>query len=452
MPELTQEALTDLLKKAGEDGAKAGAEAAVRAMNTVDPQDRPAGSASPVGSNVNLKRPQKISLAKAIIAMREGTWRDSGLENELSEATKEKYGFAEPKSFALPSNPEAWSDVLEATDAPIEGRKALREWAVRAMSEGTTSAGGALVPAQYLQDLFVLSPQTAVAFRNAPGVESMPVNSNVVYLPRETVMPSSAAYAEAGTISATDATFAQQAITIKKQAAYSQFSNELLADATPAFEAYIAKTLARSLALFQDLQFLEGSGSGNNVTGLGSYSGLTTGYTAATNGDSYSAAGAADLLINLVFALRIAGVEPSAWIMHPRTLQSVSKIKDSQNRYVVESIGGVFGAPVAIPNTGQLQTAIGPTPPVWRAQLLGIPVLLTSQIPINETQGSSNVSSHLYIGDFSFARVLDRQSIEMSISEHIAFTTDQTAVRVTARSAPVLLAPAAFTKQVGIIP
>ena len=451
MPEITQEALTDLLKKAGEDGAKAGADAAIRAMNTVDPQDRPGQGSAPV-SNVNFKRPARISLAKAIIALREGNWKHAPLEQELSDAAKEKYGSDEPRGFALPSNPFPLSDVLEAANAPVEGRAALRDYAVRAMSEGTTSAGGALVPAQYLQDLFVLSLQTGVAFRNAPGVESIPVASNVVYLPRETVMPSSAAYAEAGTLSATDATFAQQSITIKKQAAYSQFSNELLADATPAFEAYIAKTLARSLALFQDLQFLEGSGSGNNVTGMGSYSGLTTGYTAATNGDSYSAAGAADLLINLLFSLRIAGVEPNAWIMHPRVLQSVSKIKDSQNRYVVESIGGVFGAPVAIPNVGQLQTAIMPTPPVWRAQLLGIPVLLTSQIPITETQGSATNATHVYVGDFSFARVLDRQTIEMAISEHIAFTTDQTAVRVTGRAAPVLLAPAAFTKQVGIIP
>jgi hypothetical protein len=39
----------------------------------------------------------------------------------------------------------------------------------------------------------------------------------------------------------------------------------------------------------------------------------------------------------------------------------------------------------------------------------------------------------------------------MAISEHIYFTTDQTAVRVSGRSSIVLLQPAAFIKQTGII-
>ncbi len=38
------------------------------------------------------------------------------------------------------------------------------------------------------------------------------------------------------------------------------------------------------------------------------------------------------------------------------------------------------------------------------------------------------------------------------LSEHVAFNTDQTAVRVSGRMAPVLIAPGAFTKQSGIIP
>ena len=69
-----------------------------------------------------------------------------------------------------------------------------------------------------------------MAFANCPGVTRIPVNSNLIYFPRETVMPTSAPYAEAATITPSDATFAQQAITIKKQSAYNQFSNEMLAE------------------------------------------------------------------------------------------------------------------------------------------------------------------------------------------------------------------------------
>jgi hypothetical protein len=54
------------------------------------------------------------------------------------------------------------------------------------------------------------------------------------------------------------------------------------------------------------------------------------------------------------------------------------------------------------------------------------------------------------MGDFNFAHILERQAIELAQADQILFTTDQTAVRVTARTAIVLLAPAAFMKQTGV--
>ena len=443
-----------------EASATAAAEAAVRAIkaspdNAPAPGDRPGGT----GANVNLNRPQRLSLARTITALRDHSWTGAELERDFVQATRSLYPIpdADGNSAILPATRTAFGHVLEESAINlVEGK--FRDFAVRYApavrdaGEGSAAAGGALVPAQYLQDLFTLSLQTAVAFRNAPGVDTIPVRSNLVYHPRETVMPTSAAYAEAGVIAESDPTFAQQSITIRKQASLNKFSNELLADATPEYEAYIARSITRSVALLQDFQFLEGPGTGANVVGLGSYAGLTAGYAPATNGDSYSAAGAADKLIDLVFLARAAGWEPSAWIMHPRTLQSLSKLKDTNNRYILESIGGNFGAPRVIPDAGALQTNIGPNPAVWRAMLLGYPVLLTSQLPINETQGTSLNASHVYLGDFNFARVLERQAIEIAMADQIYFTTDQTAVRAAARSAVLLTAPAAFIKQGGIIP
>ncbi len=418
-------------------------EKAVRAANAVDPAARPTLGAP----NVTRSRPHEFSLARTILALREGSWTGRELERDIVQATAEVYRVTPDRGeVAVPKDALAFRSVVEAASIRAEAP------AFRDAGEGTTAAGGALVPPQYLQDQFVLSAQTAVAFRNAPGVQTIPVASNSVFLPRETIMPAAAAYAEAGTIANADPTFGQQNIVIKKQAVLNRFSNELLADSTPAFEAYLGRTLARSLAIFQDKQFLEGDGTGANVTGLAAYSGLTAGYAAAANGDSYSASGAADKLIDLVYALRAVGVEPNAWIMHPRTAQSLSKVKDTNGRYLLESFGGVFGAPVSIPNVGALATQVGYTPGPWRGMLLGMPVLFTTQIPITETQGTSTNATHIYLGDWNFAAVLERQTIELAMSEHINFTTDQTAVRVSGRAAPALTIPAAFVKQTGIIP
>jgi HK97 family phage major capsid protein len=427
---------------------------AVRAADVPKAEDRPAPPSAPA---VLRRKPERISIARMIRAMRDKAWDRFPLERDYVQAARELANLrdADPSNAVLPTNLELHSQILEQADLPAPERPALRAWieSVRAMGEGTTAAGGALVPPQYLQEAFIHALMGPIAFRQAPGVDVIPVNSNLVYFPREVTAPASGVSAEAGTLTSADATFAQQSITIQKQYAYAQFSNELLADANPAFDRYIARTLVRSLTRKQDQQYLEGTGVAPQITGLGAYSGLTSGYTPAANGDSWSAQGALDEVIDLVYILRTAGVEPNAWIMHPRTMQSLAKVKDSQGRYVLESVNQVFGAPVLIPAAGSLETQIAPTPPTpYRATLLGLPVLLSDQISITETQGSASNATHVYLGDFNFARVLERQAIELATSEHIAFTTDQTAVRAIGRSAIVLLAPAAFIKQGGIIP
>ena len=437
---------------------------ALRAADVANAAERPGGTNVP---NVNLGRPVRLSIAKAIIAMRDGNWAGAELERDFGQATRSLYSgthSTESGSFFYPSNPLAYVDVIDQAAINVEHKNHLVEWAARAVAtraanEGSTTAGGALVPPAYMQSQFVLSLQTAVAFRNTPGHDVIPVPSPLTYWPRETVMPTSGAYAEAATITESDPTFAQQAITVKKQAAINQFSNELLADSTPAYEAYIGRSMSRSLALFIDLQDLEGTGVGANILGMGSYSGLSSGYSVGTNGDawgqSYASSGpvlpGTEFPRAMVTAARNAGFEPNAWIMRPDVLASLQGVLDGNGRYILESAGGVFGAPVIVPNVGTLPTQATYQTPPWKGMLFGIPVFLTTQIPTNEHQGTATTCSHVYLGDFNFARTIERQSVEMAISDQIYFTTDQTAVRVSARTAIVLLEPAAFIKQSGVL-
>ncbi len=488
------DALQTMIDKAVRKAAKASAkqsakDAAAATVRTIKngpdnkPDRRPGG-----GSNVNLSRPQHLSLSNVVRAIGSGSWADFKLERDFAQAVQGlllEDDHEQGVAFAIPSSRTALFKVLAQTDFNFgQGKNspAIRDWAARAgerealmtyaalrgdvpslqaayrdAGEGSTGAGGALVPPEFLQELYTLSIQTSVAFANAPGVTRIPVKSNLVYFPRETVMPASAVYAEAGTISETDPTFGQQSITIKKQAALNKFSNELLADSTPEYEAIIAKSLARSVGLRQDFEYLEGDGTGAHVLGLGSYTGLTAGYTAATNGNFWgdqatsSVVPGTDYPLKVLGAARGAGWEPNAWLMHPDVMTlGLALAKDVNGRYLLESVGGVFGAPVAVPNIGALPTQITYVTPPWKAMLLGAPVFMSAQIPKNETQGDETACTHVYTGDFNFAHILERQAIEMARADQIYFTTDQTAVRVTARSAIVLLAPAAFIKQSGV--
>ena len=483
-----QRLLDKTAKKAAKSAAKAARDAAVRSLNTVDPTARPGGGAP--GANVNLNRPQRLRLSSMVRAIGADSWHGFEAERDFSQAIQGMYlneDHEQGVAVTLPTTRSAFLHAILATKIKLvdgQNDNALRSWAARSLefeelalsrlvagdiagaqvayraaSEGSTTAGGALVPPEFLQELYTLSIQTSVAFANAPGVTRIPVKSNLIYFPRETVMPASAAYAEAATITATDPTFGQQSIQIKKQAAYNQFSNELLADSSPEYEAIIGKSLARSLGLRQDYEYLEGDGTGAHVLGLGSYPGLTTGYTVGTNGDAwgraYNTSGPVEagttFPLQLVGKARAAGWEPNAWMMHPDVMSNgLAHATDANGRYLLESIGGVFGAPVPVPNIGALPTQITYVTPPWKAMLMGSPVYFSAQIPENETQGGKSDCTHVYIGDYNFAHILERQAIELARSDQILFTSDQTAVRVTARSAIVLLAPTAFIKQSGV--
>ena len=470
------------------DDEKRMTEIAMRALkgspaNGVNPKDRPGGGKD--APNVSLNKPVRISLSKMIRSIGAGTYQGAELERDFAQAVQGiilRDDHESGVAFALPSTRSAFMKVIDEANINVGQPKRLHEWASRAAeteaialaflikgdvqgaqqamrdaNEGSAAAGLALVPPEFMQQLYTLSIQTSVAFANAPGVTRIPVNSNLIYFPRETVMPTSANYAEAATITPSDATFGQQTITIKKQAAYNQFSNELLADSTPEYEVVIGKSLARSLGLRQDYEYLLGDGTGSHVLGLGSYTGLTTGYTPGTNGDAWgqpwnaSYPAGTDFPLKMLGLARAAGWEPNAMIAHPNVMSlGLARATDANGRYLLESIGGVYGAPVPVPNIGALPTQITYQTPPWKAMLLGMPFLMTAQIPQTVTVGSKSDTGTVFMGDFNFAHILERQAIELARADQILFTTDQVAVRVTARTAIVLLAPAAFMKQTGV--
>jgi HK97 family phage major capsid protein len=449
------EITTEQLEKLVTDASAKGAEAAVRAVNTVKPEDRPGGAGDGVAAPaVNLHRPSRPSIARAIRALQKGSWKGAELERDLSQATAAIYGKgvrdedddSVGDGLMIPSTPYAYANVLEQaairTPASVFGSAAVRALAEGTSALGSVTSAGALVPIQFLSNEFVIALTSAVALRNMPEVRTVPVNSNIIELPRESAQATTAAVAENGTISSADPTFAVQELALKKQAALRTFSNELIADSNPAIDSYIMQTLARDIALFQDLQYLEGSGSGANVNGLVNYSGLTTSsWAAATNGSTPGA----DDLVKLPYDIFKANGRPTAFIMHPRTLQNIALLKDGAGRYLFTDVS-VWGGPM-------LQvTKDGFTyPSAAVGKLLGYPVYLSTQISTTRTQGSASTATNIYYGDFRNLVILERQAINVFLSAHFAMNNDQTAVRATARSTVALLQPTAFAKATGIL-
>lgn len=405
--------------------------------------DTPA-AAPPPAPHVNLRRYGPPDLSRAIRAAFLGRWpKGAELERDLSQAAAELWhygrgaaddddeaeaGFRSTRSVIWPKSRVEYAEVLAALGERqlADAQLGRIEAAYRALGE----SGSPLVPAQYLQDQFELALTANAVVRATPGTDVIPVTSNVVYMPRESTAAAGATVAENTALTPADPTFAQQQITIKKVYRYTLASNELVADASPGLAQYMARSMARDVALAADLGYLTGNGTGANILGFLSYSGLTAGPSTGANGSSPTF----DFFYDAIYNLRASNVEPNAWIMHPRVLNSLTKLKDSQNRYLLD---------LATPPSPQLG---------GRPLLLGLPVFLTAQLPINQTVGTSTDCTTVIVGDFSRCRILDRSGIEFAVSEHVAFSSDQTAFRAITRTALALTAPAAFELITGIRP
>lgn len=420
---------------------------AVKSLNTVDEDARPTAPTKAAGFNRGSYGLPNLGVAVKS-AFRGQTVNGGEFERDFSQAAAEIFGYKgaagddslTSRSIVWAKTPEEARTVLHAMG---EGKHAARvDSAIKAASEGTTTAGGYLVPPLYAQDAFQYALVPNIVFRNLPGLTTMPVRTNLVYLPREDARAGGATAAEAGSLTAQDVTFAQQSITIKKAYGYRVFSNELLADADPSWNEFITKTLLRDVALFADQQHLEGTGSSNEITGLSAISGTTSGPSLGANGRALTF----DDLYAAIYNLRLANVEPQsatgAWIMHPRTLNSLMQLKDNSNQYMLTAAQG-YNAPMAL--AGGFASSNGP-----KASLLGIPVYVSTQIAINRTTGSNSDTSNVYLLDASKAVLLERQGIELAFSDQVGFATDQSAYRAIARHGIAAVQPTAVEKITGV--
>lgn len=445
---LTKEDLAGLMKDT--------VTAAIREINTPAEEDRPAASeATRSAPAFNRRRYVMPRLGQAMKAAYRGGWRSSeAFEKDVSQAAADIFGyrgektedndpitdeFGKAKSYRSIIWPKSRAEMAEVLYAMGERGNETADAAIRAMVEGTPASGGYMVPPLYAQDKFAYDLVSTIAVRQVPGIQWMPVRTNSVLLPRESSPAGASQADEAGTLNAQDATLAQQTIAIRKQYGFRRYSNELLADADPAWNEFLANTLVRDVALQQDIQYLEGNGVAPQIQGLYDYTGNTD-VSAGTNGASPDF----DIFYDTQYALRLVNAEPDFVICHPRVLNSLAKIKDADGNYILSNQSGV-NAPQAF-GTG----LPGAAP---KGVILGtIPMWFSSQINIARVVGTSSDCTSVFMGASNQVLGLDRQGIEIAFSEHLYFDTDETAARAIARSAIAILQPDAVAQINGLRP
>ena len=281
---------------------------------------------------------------------------------------------------------------------------------LKALSEGTGSDGGFLVPEEFKAQLLKNSVENAVV---RPRATIIPMASNTIELPRivdtshaSNVYGGATGYwvEEAGSYTASQPTFGSFELKAKKLTGYTQASDELASDSAIALESLLIQIFGDAIRHFEEDSFINGTGVGQPQGILNSDALVTvakeTGQTATTI--------LYENLIKMYSRMMPDSHANAVWIAHPDTLPQIMKMSLAV---------GTGGSAVWINNASDGVPAT----------IFGRPLILTEKCKTLGTVGD------IYYADLSYYVIGDRQGVTIASSPHVNFTSGQTVWRFTER-------------------
>ena len=279
---------------------------------------------------------------------------------------------------------------------------------LKILGESEGDAGGFLVPEEFRTTLMTLALEEAIV---RPRAFTMPMASDRLRIPaiRDTTHASNVFGGvsvnwtpESGTISASEPTFSQIALTAKKLTGHTISSNELLADSAVGLSALLTQLFGQAIRYFEDDAFIAGDGAGEPV-------GFNNSNNPALVSVAKETGQAADTivwenLVNMYARMLPSSLGRAVWIANPDTFPQLATLQLSV---------GTGGSAIWI-NNGQA----GPP-----ASILGRPLVFSEKM---NTVGDAG---DIMFADLSYYAIGDRQSVTVASSPHVRFTTDETVWR-----------------------
>lgn len=285
---------------------------------------------------------------------------------------------------------------------------------IKAMSEGTNSAGGALVPEEFATNIIDLREKYGI-LRNSLRVE--PMSSETRRIPRRASGMTVYYPGEGVALTASDLAFNSVLLTAKKYAALGIYSSELGEDAIIDFGDRIAEEAAYAFSAAEDDNGFNGDGTSAycstvgilpKIKGLSSTIAYIAGLTVGS-GNLWSELVLNDYL-NVVGNLPVYADTPNAaWYCHKMHYYS-TMLK------------------LALASGGVTETEVinGQRTPMF----LGYPVKFVQKMARSE----ANSQVCAILGDLNLGVTMgDRRLITVAQSDQYKFDTDQLAVKVTQR-------------------
>lgn len=277
---------------------------------------------------------------------------------------------------------------------------------LKALGEGTATAGGYLVPPEFRAQLIEELPKITVV-RNVATI--IPVGAPSGNMPRATAKPSVTIGSENTAITETTATFGEITWQLQRLNALLPMSRELVADAKVDIVALIRRWFAEAIAQAEDNYFTNGTGTNEpegfrtNLTGVGT----------VALGDAVSGGQAPtyDDIVTLISLIEPQYRRNCVFMTSPKGEASLMKVKDNQGRplFTVAQDGGI--------------------------RILGYRLLVNANIPenLNTTGAGNNNETEIWFGDFSYYYIFDKQeyAVESTMEGYGAFEKHQVVMKVT---------------------
>jgi HK97 family phage major capsid protein len=287
----------------------------------------------------------------------------------------------------------------------------------RAMSEGTATAGGHLVPSVLSAQVIDLARNKAVTVR--AGATIFPMESRTLDIAKWAGDPQGGWRAENAAVAESDGLLDKVTFTAQTMAAIVRFSRELAEDADN-LNVEVQNALSESFALKLDKVAMYGTGTAPEPRGLKNVTAVTK-TPMATNG---AAIADWDWAIDSVGRVRDANEEPNAIVYSPRSERAVGKLRATTD--------------------GQYLTV----PPY----LEGITRIVSNQIPNDLVVGTSGATtSDAFAGNWAQLLIGIRHNFSIEILNEKYADSGQIALLAWLRADVQVGRPAAFDVVTGIL-
>ena len=189
-----------------------------------------------------------------------------------------------------------------------------------ALSIGTDSEGGYLVPDEYERTL------VEAFFRNLATV--IKTSSGDRKIPIVTSKGEAAWIDEGGQFTESNDSFGQTTIGAHKLATMIKVSDELLNDSVFNIEQYISREFGRRIGAKEEEAFFIGDGAGKPTGIFNATGGAETGVTAANTTITF------DDVMDLYYSLRAPYRNKAVWLLNDSTVKAIRKLKDGNGNYI----------------------------------------------------------------------------------------------------------------------